>query len=143
MAKMSFKMPDDIISKMSKLGDKYDEITMKVLEEGAKPLFEEAKTNLASSIGKNTKHETRSTGDLLKSLRTTKPFLDNDGNWAIKVGTEGIDNKGVSNPLKGGVLEFGKDNQVPRPWLKPSSKKAKQECIEKMKETLEAEVKKL
>jgi HK97 gp10 family phage protein len=143
MAKVSYKLPDDMLEKISKLGDKYDNITKVVLEEGAKPLFDIAKSNLEGSIDKVTKQESRSKGDLLKSIRITRPFLDKNGNWGIKVGCEGIDRKGVSNAMKASILEYGKSGQVARPWLKPSGLKAKKAYIEKMKNTFDAEVDKL
>jgi HK97 gp10 family phage protein len=143
MAKVSYKLPDDMLEKMSMLGDKYDDITKIALEEGAKPLFDTAKSNLKSAIDKDTKQESRSKGDLVKSIRITRPFLDKNGNWGIKVGCEGIDSKGVSNAMKASVLEYGKSDQVARPWLKPSGSKAKKACIEKMKSTFDLEVDKL
>lgn len=143
MAKVSYKLPDDMIEKMSKLGDKYDEITKKVLEEGAEPLYDTAKLNLDDSISRDTKQDSRSKGDLFKSIRITRPFIDKNGNWGIKVGCEGIDSKGVSNALKASVLEHGKSDQVARPWLKPSGSKSKKACIERMKNTFEKEVDKL
>jgi len=143
MAKISFKLPDDMLEKMSKLGEKYDDITKTVLSEGAKPLFDIAKSNLTNSIGKNTKQDSKSKGDLLKSIRITKPFLDKNGNWGLKVGCEGIDSKNVSNAKKAAVLEYGKSNQIARPWLKPSGSQAKKACIERMKSTFDSEVDKL
>jgi HK97 gp10 family phage protein len=126
MAVVNYKLPDEILEKMTKLGEKSDEVIKKVLQEGAEPLYDVAKQNLKDSIGRDTKQESRS-----------------NGNWSIKVGCEGIDSKGVSNALKASVLEHGKSNQVARPWLKPSGSKAKKACIEKMKEVFEAEVDKL
>lgn len=143
MAKMTIKFPDEMIAKMSHLGEKYDDITKKVLIEGAKPLFDVAKTNLENSIDNNTKQHSKSKGDLLKSIRITRPFLDKDSNWGIKVGCEGIDQEGVSNALKAAVLEHGKSDQIARPWLKPSGSKSKKACVEKMMSTFEAEVDKL
>ena len=143
MAVVNYKLPDEILEKMTKLGEKSDEVIKKVLQEGAEPLYDVAKQNLKGSIGRDTKQESRSKGDLLKSIRITWPFLDRNGNWSIKVGCEGIDSKGVSNALKASVLEHGKSNQVAKPWLKPSGSKAKKACIEKMKEVFEAEVDKL
>lgn len=140
---MSFKLPEDMINKMSKLGENYDNITKSVLEEGAKPLFSAAKNALADSVGKDTKQKSRATGELVNSMRTTKPFLDKKGNWGIKVGCEGVDKKGVSNAMKAAILEYGKSDQKPRPWLKPSGKKVRKDCIEKMQTAFNKEVKKL
>jgi len=143
MAKVSYKLPDDMLERMSKLGDNFDSVMKSVLEEGAKPLYDTAKSNLADSIGKDTKQDSISKGDLLKSIRITRPYLDKDENWGIKVGCEGMDRKGVSNALKAAVLEHGKSDQIARPWLKPSGSKAKKECIERMMNTFDSEVDKL
>lgn len=140
---MSFKLPDEMISKMNKLGENYDSITKTVLVEGAKPLFNTAKDNLVNSIGQNTKQPSKATGDLASSIRTTRPFQDNSGNWGIKVGCEGVDKKGVSNAMKAAILEYGKSNQTPRPWLKPSGIKAKKACVESMQSAFNQEVDKL
>ena len=143
MAKVSFKLPDEMLENIAKLGNRYDSIVNVILEEGAKPLYDTAKSNLADSIGRDTKQNSRSKGDLLKSIRITRPFLDKYSNWGIKVGCEGLDSKGVSNALKASVLEHGKSDQMARPWLKPSGSKSKKACIEKMKQAFEAEVDKL
>ena len=132
-----------MISKMTKLGENYDAITKVVLVEGAKPLYDTAKDNLINSIGQNTKHPSEATGDLAKSMRITRPFLDKSGNWGIKVGCEGTDRKGVSNAMKAAILEYGKSNQTPRPWLKPSGIKAKKACVESMQSVFNQEVDKL
>lgn len=143
MAKISFKLPDDMLVKMSKLAGKSDEVIKKVLVKGAEPLFVAAKLNLGSAIGRNTKEPSKAKGELLKSLRTTRPFVDKDGNYGIKVGCEGLDSDGVSNAMKAAVLEHGKSNQTPRPWLKPSGSKAKSACIDAMKIAFDDEVSKL
>lgn len=140
---MSFKLPDDMISKMNKLGENYDTITKAVLVEGAKPLFDTAKANLTNSIGKSTKQSSQATGNLVNSIRTTRPFQDKSGNWGIKVGCEGTDRKGVSNAMKAAILEYGKSNQTPRPWLKPSGIKSKKACVESMQSAFNEEVDKL
>ena len=140
MAKVSFKLPEEMLNKMASLADKSDTILKRVLERGAQPLYLTAKEKLSSSIGKDTKMPSKAKGELLKSLRITRPFVDSNGNYGIKVGCEGNDSKGVSNAMKAAVLEHGKSDQIARPWLKPSGTKAKKDCIEEMKRALEDEV---
>lgn len=140
MAKVSFKLPEEMMNKIASLADKSDTVLKKVLERGAQPLYLTAKEKLSSSIGKDTKMPSKGKGELLKSLRITRPFVDSDGNYGIKVGCEGTDSKGVSNAMKAAVLEHGKSDQAARPWLKPSGSKAKKACIEEMKKALEDEV---
>jgi hypothetical protein len=143
MAKMSFHLPEETLKKMEGLGKNYDKVVGVVLTEGSTPLFDAAKQSLNAVIGQKTKHDSETTGDLLNSLDTTKPYLMSDGSWNIKVGCEGIDRKGISNALKASVLEHGKSDQPAKPWLKTSVSKARKYCIQKMKETLEREVEKL
>lgn len=141
MAKMSFKLPEDMLNQMTSFAAKSDEVIKRVLEEGAEPLYITAKEKLASAIGKNTKQPSTAKGELLKSLRTTRPFVDSSGNYGIKVGCEGTDSEGVSNAMKAAILEHGKSNQVARPWLKPSGSKSKKACIDAMKRAFNNEVK--
>jgi HK97 gp10 family phage protein len=143
MAKMSYEMPTDMIRKLSALQSKYDSVVDKVLTEGVAPLEEAMKGNLAKSIGKATKQPSQSTGELLESLSVTRPYQSTDGDWNIKVGCAGYDSRGVPNPLKAAVLEKGKSGQRARPWAKPAARAAKEECIKKMQEALDAEVKRL
>jgi len=144
LARASFKMPDEFLEKLSRLNNKFDEIVPKVLEEGAEPVVEKAKSNLSLRIGQNTKEPSTSTGDLLESLETTKPVQDNDGNWKLRVGIPTTkDRKGVSNALKAAVIEYGKSGQPPKPWLKPTKSASKKACIEAMKKALDKEIDKL
>lgn len=143
MATMSFRLPEDMIQTMEKLGTNYDKVVGVVLQEGVTPLYEEAKSQLSSVIGKDTKQESHATGDLLQSLVMTKPFQTQDGNWNVKVGCAGVDHKGVSNAMKAAVLEYGKSDQVARPWLKSTVAKSKKACIAKMQQVLTQEVEKL
>ena len=144
MARASFKMPDEFLEKLSRLGSKFDEIAQRVLEKGAKPVVEKAKSNLTLRIGQNIKGESKSTGDLLESLETTKPIQDKDGNWKLRVGIPTTkDRKGISNALKAAVIEYGKSGQPPKPWLKPTKRASQKACIEAMKKALDKEIDKL
>ena len=144
MAKASFKLPDDLLEKMSKLGSQYDQIIPKVLEEGAKPASEKAKSNLSLRIGQGTKYPSKSTGELLASLETSKPVQNNQGDWGLRVGIPTTtDSKGVSNALKAAVIEYGKFGQPPKPWLKPAKSQSKKACIEAIKKQFDKEVENL
>lgn len=79
MAKVSMRMPEDFLLKISKLGDKTDEIIPKVLESGGEVVLEHVKSNLKSSIGKGTKVKSRSTGELVSSLGLSPALLDRNG----------------------------------------------------------------
>lgn len=141
MAKVDIKLPDEFQVRLSKLGDRFDAIAQKVLIAGAEPVFLKAKSNLASVIGKNLKTKSRSRGELLASLGISPPKRNRDGNWDIKVGIgNSIDSHGVSNALKGMVLEYGKHGQPPKPWLKPAKSAAKKASIQAMQDKFEKEI---
>lgn len=138
MAKASFKMPEDFLLKISKLGDKTDEILPKVLKAGADVVEKKVRSNLQASIGKGS--NSRSTGQLLSALGTSPPRQDKDGNFDVKIGFSEPRSDGSSNAMVASVLEYGKSGQPPRPFLRPAKSAAKNECIEAMKAKLESEV---
>ena len=59
MAKCTVKMPDDFLLKLSKLGNKTDEIAEKVLEAGGQVILDKTRSNLESVVGKGTKTQSR------------------------------------------------------------------------------------
>ena len=139
MAKASFKMPDDFLEKISRLGEKTDEIVPKVLMEGAKVIRRKTKSNLTSVIGKNTKTASRSTGTLASSLGVSPVRLNKDGNHDIKIGFGETRTDGVSNALIANTLEYGKSGQPPKPFLKPAVSSAKREAAAVMQKTFDKE----
>src|SRR6056297_2405692 len=137
-------MPDEFLEKLSRLNKRFDEIAPRVLEEGAKPVIEKAKDKLSMRIGQDTKEPSKSSGELLKSMESTKPVQDRDGNWKLRVGIPTTkDSKGVSNALKAAVIEYGKVGQPPKPWLKPTKRASRKASIEAMKNALDKEIEKL
>ena len=80
MAKVKLVMPDDFEKRLTSLGKNEDAIAEKVLEAGAEVVLPKVKSSLAGSIGRNTKVESRSTGELLGSLGVSPMNRDKDGN---------------------------------------------------------------
>lgn len=76
MAKATWRMPEDFLMKVSRLADKTDEILPKVLEAGAEVVEDKVRSNLQLVIGSGTKYESRSTGELLRSLGTSPALQD-------------------------------------------------------------------
>lgn len=68
VAKVQVKMPEDFLLRLSRLGDKTDEIIPKVLEAGGEVVEQKVRANLSAVIGRDTKEESRSTGELLSAL---------------------------------------------------------------------------
>lgn len=137
MAKCSYKLPEDFLRKISMLGTETDRVTEEVLIAGGEVVLDKAKSNLASVLSGN------SSGELLNSLGLSSVKQDKDGNSNIKVGFSEPRKDGTSNALIANVLEYGKHNQPPRPFMAPAKKQSKNECINKMKEKLEEEINKL
>ena len=143
MAKVDIKMPDDFLLKISKLGSDFDPVAEKVLKAGGEVVFKRTKSNLSAVIGKGTKHESRSTGELEKALGVTSVRLDRNGNHNIKIGFSEPRSEGESNAKLANILEYGKHGQPAKPFLKPAKSASKSECISTMKSTFEEEVKKI
>ena len=140
MAKATMKLPEDFLLKISKLGEKTDEIIPRVLEAGGQVVEAKVKSNLQSIIGRDTQEESRSTGELIKALGVSPALMDKDGNFNVKVGFSEPRLDGKSNAMIAGVLEYGKSGQPPKPFLKPAKSASRKACIETMKQKLEKEV---
>lgn len=143
MAKVDVKMPEDFLLKLSRLGNKTDEICEKALEAGGEVVLEKVKENLSSVIGSGTKYDSRSTGELEQSLGLTSVKQDRDGNHNIKIGFSEPRSDGGSNAKIANIIEYGKHGQPAKPFLKPAKSSSRKACISAMQETLEREVEKL
>ena len=143
MAKAEISMPDDFLDRLSRLGERIDDVSEKVLIAGGEVIESQVRDNLKGVIGRNTKYESQSTGQLLSSLGKTSVRVDDDGNSNIKIGFSEHRADGVSNAMLANVLEYGKHGQAAKPFLKPAVKSAKSACEEKMISTFESEVDKI
>ena len=143
MAKADIKFPDTFLEQLSRLGSQFDSVAESVLEAGGEVVLEKAQRNLAAVVGTGTKYDSRSTGELVDSLGLSPVKLNKSGNHDIKVGFSEPRSDGGSNAEIANILEYGKHGQAPKPFMKPARTSSKAECIQAMKDTLEAEVKKL
>jgi HK97 gp10 family phage protein len=137
------RMPDDFLMKLSKLGDKTDEIISNVLEAGGEVVLDKVKSNLKGVIGNETKEKSRSTGELVSSLGLSPTKLDRNGNFNVKVGFNEPRGDGDTNAKIANILEYGKSGQPPKPFLKPAKSASRKACIETMKSELDKEIEKL
>ncbi len=140
MAKATMKMPEEFLLKVSRLGEKTDEILPRVLRAGGDVVEEKVKNNLQRVIGNATKEESRSTGELVSALGVSPAKQDRDGNFNVKVGFSEPRTDGKSNTMIAGVLEYGKSGQSPKPFLKPAKSASKTACISAMILALAKEV---
>lgn len=143
MAKVQMLMPDDFLEKLSKLGQKTDEITKEVLKAGGEVALAKVKSNLDAVIGRGLTRDSRSTGELQKALGVSPPLLDRNGNYNVKVGFAENRTDGESNAKIANIIEYGKHGQPARPFLARAKRQAKKPCEAAMKEKFEEELKKL
>jgi hypothetical protein len=101
------------------------------------------KSNLQAVIGKETKYDSRSTGELIDALGVTPAGVDRNGNYDVKVGFDEPRKDGESNAKIANILEYGKSGQPPKPFLKPAKTASRNACIEAMKRKLDEEINKL
>lgn len=143
MAKVQMLMPDDFLEKLSKLGRKTDEITKEVLKAGGKVALAKVKSNLDAVIGHDLAHDSRSTGELKRSLGVSPPLVDRNGNYNVKIGFAENRSDGESNAKIANIIEYGKHGQPARPFLARAKRQSKKPCEAAMKAKFEEELKKL
>lgn len=140
MAKMKAKMPDELIAKLSRLGQRTDEVCEKALQAGAEVAESAISTNLSAVIGKGTKKPSRSSGQLESSLGSSPVKVNDKGDYDIKVGFAEPRSGGESNAKIANILEYGKSGQPPKPFLKPAKSKARKQIMTAMTDTLKREM---
>ena len=143
MAKVDIQLPDDFQQKLSRLGSDFDPVAEKVLEAGGKVVLAKVKEKLSAVVGKDTKYESRSTGELESALGLSPAKLDRSGGHNIKVGFSEPRSDGGSNAKLANILEYGKHGQPAKPFLKPAKSASRKETVAAMQQAFEEEVKKL
>jgi HK97 gp10 family phage protein len=141
MAKVQIKLPTEFEERLSRLGEQTDTIIPKVLEAGGEVVLAKVKSNLSSVVGRGTKEESRSTGELERSLGLSPAKQKRDGSgWDVKIGFRDPRSDGTSNAKIANVLEYGRHGQTPKPFLKPAKSASKNDCVAAMKSKFESEV---
>lgn len=143
MAKADIKMPEEFLLKISRLGSEFDAVAERVLESGGEVILAKVRGNLSAVVSSGTKYPSRSTGELEGALGLSPAKLDRNGNHDVKIGFAEPRSDGGSNAKIANILEYGKHGQPAKPFLKPARTASRAECIQVMKEALEAEVQKL
>lgn len=143
MAKCEMKLPEEFLLKISRLGSDFDSVADSVLQAGGEVVLAKVHSNLSSVVGRGTKYDSRSTGELVQSLGLSPVKLSREGNHDIKIGFSEPRSDGSSNAKIANILEYGKHGQPAKPFLKPAKSAAKAECIRVMEQTLKEEVEKL
>ena len=143
MARAEVKLPEELLTKLSRLGQDTDAVAEKVLRAGGKIVLDKVRDNLESVIGSDTKRKSRSTGELLSSLGLSPVLVNRNGNHDIKIGFAEPRSDGESNAKIANILEYGKSGQPPKPFLQPARTASKKECMRVMEEALKEEIEKL
>jgi len=151
---MKPKLPEDLMKKIDRLGKETDRICEKALTEGGKVMKKSVADHLSQVVGKDTKVESRSTGELQASLGVSPVRVDKNGIYDLKVGfreprSQQTAAKGkrsysqITNAMIANVLEYGRKGQAPKPFLAPAKKAAKKDTTAKMETVLREEIDKL
>ena len=142
MAKCEMKLPEEFLLKISRLGSDFDSVADTVLQAGGEVVLTKVRSNLSSVVGRGTKYDSRSTGELEGALGLSPSKLNRNGNHDVKVGFAEPRTDGGSNAKLANILEYGKHGQPAKPFLKPAKTASKQAYIDAMTQKLEEEVKK-
>ena len=134
-------MPDELLEKLSRLDAESDAIAERVLEVGGDIVVSKVKSNLSAVIGSGVKFDSRSTGELERSLGVSPVKIDKYGNSNIKIGFTEPRSDNESNAKIANIIEYGKSGQPAKPFLKPAKSATKTACMNAMKQKLEQEVK--
>ena len=145
---------DDLMKKIDRLGKETDRICEKALTEGGQVMKKSVADHLSLVIGKDTKVESRSTGELQAALGVSPVRVDKNGNHDVKIGfreprSQQSKAKGkrsysqITNAMIANVLEYGRKGQAPKPFLAPAKKAAKKDTTAKMESVLREEIDKI
>lgn len=166
MAKLTVKMPEEFEKKISQLDKNADEIVSATLQEAAQVYKEAMKQELENAIGRNTKVESRSTGELQQSLGVTPTMIDTNGLVNVRVGfneprkhqtadahsehsrknrrkTKSRSYQKMTNAMIAATIEYGRTGQEPKPFQKKAKKKGERAAGEAAARAFDREVSKL
>jgi HK97 gp10 family phage protein len=133
VARIAVTINDELAQKLSQLENGMDDIIPEILEAGGQVVLSRAKSNLSSSIGRNLKYSSRSTGELASKLGLSPAKLNREGNWDVKVGFAEPHSGGVANALLANVIEHGGHGRPAKPFMKPAAAASRGAAIEAMK----------
>lgn len=153
MAQFIVHPPESLIKQLNSLGNRTDDISKQMLNEGIKPLKKELQKNLV-------KH--KQSGELFESLQEKSPSKTKDGTWRKLLTFDGEAkgksyNRKGSSKRKGGyytkkeayrnyqkvlALEYGTAKQPATPVIRPSVITAEDACIQQMQNVFDREVSK-
>ncbi|MDO5747975.1 MAG: HK97 gp10 family phage protein [Actinomycetaceae bacterium] len=140
MARVDVRLPNSFIDALGKVGNVVENNAEQVLGAGASVVEPRLRANLNAAIGRGTKTPSRSTGQLISALGTTRVRVNSRGVYNVKVGFAENRSDGRSNALIANVLEHGRSNQAARPFLAPTRSQTRRGAQEAMKTALTAAI---
>lgn len=158
MAKITVKLPDELMRKMDSLGKETDRIVKASLEAGGELIKREAlkkydaisgRPLIIRKNGRLYNYGKRSKGVLRNSIGIAPVKVNSKGEYDIKIGfakavepDTGIRCGYLAAIIERGVLH-GARNQPPRPFIKPAERASKQASIDAFQKKFDEEVEKL
>lgn len=164
MATLSIRLPDDLMSQLSRAGDQLDRIANDALTAAAGPVRTEMQSTLRNALSIPRTYPKRGTGELTSALGVTPVRVANTGVYNIKIGFNeprrqqaghriGGKRKGgggyyvTTNAIVANILEHGHKGshggQKAAPFVKPATKAAKQAAEETLKRVVEGKLQKI
>lgn len=146
MASLNLDIPDDFMKDL--LSASFDDIATNALEE-VEPILKESIKNSIQAAERG-----QSTGELVNSIKGTKPKKTKTDAYIVNVGPSGqsktfYNQKSgsktrkypVSNALKAIWLNYGNAHQAPRPWLTPAINNVQNVIMNKLQKIWEERTK--
>ena len=137
MAKCTYKLPEELLKKLSRVGSNMDRIAKEALNAGGDVVLKKTKSNLESVVSGT------SSGQLVNALGLSPVLVDRNGNYNIKLGFDEYRKDGTSNAMVANIIEYGKHGQPAKPFLKNAKTSSKNECQDVMARKIEEEINKL
>jgi HK97 gp10 family phage protein len=113
MAKLHFTGVDDVIRAFDVEAGRIERNGDAAVEAGAEALIESAQKEVPVR-----------TGGLRDSITTTKVTRDERGNRTVTVYPDGVNPRGERYATIANVLEYGRSNTPPDPWMERAGAKA-------------------
>lgn len=136
MARFTFKAGDEYAKKLSRLGNT-KEMAEKALNAGASIVADKIRSNAESILSD------KATGDMMNSFGISPVDMDNRGNWNLKIGFEGYDEKGVANKVKARAINSGTTKMKKRPFVRHGVRDTKAQAQSAIEETIDNEIKRI
>ena len=154
MARMTVKVGDDYLMRLSALSEVSSEIAGKAVYAAAGIVADQIRKNLKANLDDPAsaakkggaifkKSGQKNTGDLLRSLGIAPISVDRNGAIGTKIGFDGYDRRGIPNQLKARVMESGSSTIEKRPFVRPAVKLTKAAAEAAIERVIDEEIEKI